>query len=83
MTPKTKATTTSTTEISIAKARKAIEARGWGIYETRIRPTPAGNCVLELFREGNRQSWGVDDRTACWAEAYQSVTGSKWEELVA
>jgi hypothetical protein len=68
---------TDDTEVFIRKARTAIEAKGWAIYETRIKPTPEGNCLLELFKAGNRMAWGVDDRLMCWTEAYQKVTGSE------
>ncbi|OED45671.1 hypothetical protein ACH42_04875 [Endozoicomonas sp. (ex Bugula neritina AB1)] len=72
---------TGINDTRIKKARIAIEAQGWSVYETRIRPTPEGNCFLEIFKDGRKKAWGVHDRSYCWAEAYQEVIGSQWEVL--
>lgn len=67
-------------EAVIKAARHAIEACGWVVNEDF---SDDGKTLhLELFKGDQRKGWGMFEPSYCWTEAYQSITGRSWVELV-
>lgn len=67
-------------ELVIKAARSAIEALGWVVNEDF---SDDGKTLhLELFKGEKRLGWGMFEPSYCWTEAYQSITGRSWFELV-
>jgi len=66
-------------ENMIKEARDQLESLGWTIEETLF---DGGKCRIILTKDGEMISWGIFKRNICWAEAYRSIVGRSWLELL-
>ena len=63
----------------IEKARKEITDLGWRIEEYN---NGRGECHLVFTKGGERKGWGLLPTLYCWTEAYETLTGKSWTDLI-
>lgn len=67
----------------IDRAQSAIAEHGWSWSEEHGELPGSEHLVhLEWTKGERRMSWGLFERSYCWAEAFEAVTGRDWIELI-